>query len=397
MIQVKIVLDFLTLRLEKGATLLLGLSGGPDSMALLHLLREAQKTLDFSLHIAHVDHGWREESGKEAEVLRDVAKHFSIPFFLHKLRKMEEKDLENQCRIERIKFFKTLQDQHRYQAVLLGHHSGDQAETVLKRISEGSGIKGLGGIFPDRSLEGLRIWRPLLSISKDEIYAYLKKKHLPFFQDSTNEDPQYLRARMRGDLFPTLETIFGKKVKKNFEKLGNLCRELSEYFDEKSLQIEEKGIKGPFGMYLELEGIHLVELRYYLRKIAPFSHDALELLLKLIRQRRSSRKIHVGESTFELSGRYLFMFKGKFPDFFQNPKLWSQGSLGDWKEFWEGKVKVERGVSLKKLSDLEPSLKRKLKKWYASRRVPPFFYDKAPVFIKDGKVVGDTLTGQKMK
>ncbi|MCB1082086.1 MAG: tRNA lysidine(34) synthetase TilS, partial [Chlamydiia bacterium] len=85
----RLVKDFLTLRLQKGAKLLLGFSGGPDSMALLHMLIEAKETLDFSLHLAHVDHGWREESAREAEALEKVAKYFDLPFHLHRLEKME--------------------------------------------------------------------------------------------------------------------------------------------------------------------------------------------------------------------------------------------------------------------------------------------------------------------
>ena len=392
----QIVNEFLTLRLEKGSNLLLGLSGGPDSMALLYLLVEAKKTLDFSLHIAHVDHGWREESAKEAKVLKEVAHHFSVPFYTRRLGKMDPKDLENQCRKERIKFFSELKNKHNYQAVLLGHHAGDQAETVFKRIAEGSSLEGLGGIYPDRMLEDLRIWRPLIEVSKDEIYGYLQRKKIHFFEDVTNQDPKYLRSRMRQDLFPTLEKIFGKKLEGNFERLGKLSQELTGYFNDRSVEIEKKLVKGPFGMYLELEGIHQVELRFFLRKLAPFSHDALEVLLKLIRQRRSSRKILVGSVTFQLSRSHLFIFDQPFPDFFEDQNLWSQGESGDWKEFWQGRVKISQGATLKKLSDLEPILKRKLKKWYGSKRVPAFFYDKAPVLTKDGKIVGDSLTGQKI-
>lgn len=211
----RVIKDFLTLRLEKGAKLLLAFSGGPDSMALLHLLLEAKKELDFSLHLAHIDHGWREESREEAQTLQTLAKHLHLPFHLHRLEKMEGGDLENRAREKRLTFFLSLHKQHHFQALLLAHHRGDQAETVFKRIAEGSGLKGLGGLYHERVLGDLPLWRPLLSIKKKELYAYLKRKRLDSFEDATNKDPRFLRSRMREELFPELEKIFGKKMEGN--------------------------------------------------------------------------------------------------------------------------------------------------------------------------------------
>ncbi len=393
----RIVKDFLTPRLKKGGTLLLGLSGGPDSMALLNFLMEAKKELDFSLHVAHVDHGWRVESRKEAELLRRVAVQHSLPFHLCRLEKMEEGDLENRCRNERLRFFLTLHTEHHYQALLLAHHSGDHAETVFKRVAEGAGLRGLGGLYAERSIENLSVWRPLLSIKKKDLLVYLHKKKLHYFEDPTNKDLKYLRSRMRETLFPTLEEIFGKRMEGNFARIGKMCQELADYFDEKGEEIEKKLVYGPFGAYLDLEqGVHAVELKYYLKGMAPFSHDALEVLMKLIRERRCSRLIQVGRVAFQVTRSHLFIYQNPFPDFFEKSELWTEGKNGGWKEFWQGKIKIEDGVSLKRLSDIEPLIKRKLKKWFAAHHVPSFFYDKAPIFTKEDEVVGDSLTGENL-
>lgn len=390
----RIVKDFLTPRLKPGATLLLGLSGGPDSMSLLHLLIEAMEDLDFSLHIAHVDHGWREESRKEGEALRQVAAHLKVPFFHRRLDSMEGGDLENRCRKERLDFFQTLHETHPYQALLLAHQKEDQAETVFKRVAEGAGMRGLGGLYAERTLGSLPIWRPLLSIRKQELISYLRKRRLHYFEDATNKDPKYLRSRMRESLFPMLEEIFGKKMEGNFARLGKLCQELTEYFDQKGEAIEKQVIYGPFGAYLPLDqGIHELELKHYLKGIAPLSYEALEVLMKLIRQRRSSRRIHAGTTTFQVTRSHLFIMDRPFPDFFQETEQWSQGGKGTWEEFWQGKVRIKEGADLTKLSDLQPLLKRKMKKWYASHSVPSFFYDKAPVWVNGEKIVGDCLTG----
>lgn len=394
----RIVKDFLTLRLKKGAKLLLGFSGGPDSMALLHLLMETKEALDFFLHLAHVDHGWREESGKEAEALEKVAKYFDLPFHLHRLEKMEGGDLENRARQERLAFFTTLQKEHRFQALLLAHHRDDQAETVFKRVAEGAGIKGLGGLYPERKHGELLIWRPLLSFSKQELITYIERKRLHYFDDETNRDPTYLRSRMREDLFPELENIFGKRMEGNFARLGKLCQELSYYFEEKSEKIRVALKSGPFGAYLDLDlGFHPLEIHYFLKKFAPITHDALEVLMKLITHRRSSRMIHVAPYTFQLSRSHLFIYKEEFPNFFEKKELWEEVEEGDWKTFWEGKIRVPKGKwEMKSLLELEPTLKKKMKKWYGSRRVPSFFYEKAPVFVRDGKVIAEPLSGNSL-
>ncbi len=378
----QVVKDFLTLRLEKGTKLLLGLSGGADSMALLYLLVETREALDFALHIAHVDHGWREESAREAEALKQVAAHLKLPFHLHRLEKMEGGDLENRAREKRLAFFSRLHKEEKFQALLLAHHMGDQAETVFKRVGEGAGFKGLGGLYEERVIDDLPVWRPLLSMKKEALIHYLNKKKLPFFEDATNQDPTYLRSRMRTALFPELEKIFGKKMIGNFARLGKMCQELTLYLEEKNQGLEKALVRGPFGTYLDLRlGFHPFELKYFLKGLAPFSYDALEVLMKLIRQKRPSGKIHVGSTTFQLSRSYLFIYKEPFPSFFETPELWEEGGDGSWRAFWEGKVAIPEGkYLLQKLSYLEPLIRKKIKKRYGAKGVPSFFYDKMPIF-----------------
>ncbi|MDN3508433.1 MAG: tRNA lysidine(34) synthetase TilS [Candidatus Neptunochlamydia sp.] len=392
----RIVKDFLTLRLEKGAKLLLGFSGGPDSMALLYFLLEAQQELDFSLDLAHVDHRWREESKEEMQALKNLAKHLDLPFHLCRLDKMGGGNLENRARERRFSFFSELHEKYRFQALLLAHHKGDQAETVFKRVAEGSGIKGLGGLYPERKQGNLLIWRPLLPFVKEDLYSYLKKKRLHFFEDSTNQDPAYLRSRMREELFPQLEKIFGKKIEGNFARLGKMCQELAHYFEEKGKAIKKAVISGPFGSYLDLNlGFHPLELKFFLKDLSSISYDALEILMKLIEERRSSHLIHAKFCTFQLSQSHLFIYKEAFPDYFQRPEIWEKETIGDWKTFWKGKIQIPNGdYEIRRLSELDPLVRRKVKRWYGSSHVPSFFYDKAPIFMRDQKIISECLTGR---
>lgn len=367
-------------------------------MALLHLLVEARETLDFSLHLAHVDHGWREESAQEAKALEKVAQYSGFPFHLHRLEKMEGGDLENRARIERLAFFTRLQKKYGFQALLLAHHRDDQAETVFKRIAEGAGIKGLGGLYPERKHGELLIWRPLLPFSKGELMTYVERKRLHYFDDATNRDPAYLRSRMRESLFPELEKIFGKRMEGNFARLGKLCQELTDYFEDKSERIRSELKSGPFGTYLDLDlGFHPLEIQFFLKECAPITHDALEVLMKLIAHRCSSRMIHAAPYTFQLSRSHLFIYKGEFPNFFEKKELWKETEVGDWKTFWEGKVKVPEGEwEMLPLLELESTLKRKMKKWYGAQKVPSFFYEKAPVFVRKGRVIAEPLSGKPL-
>ncbi len=118
--------------------LLLGLSGGPDSLALYYGLLSCQRKYNISFHIAHIDHGWRLESAQEAEQMRQLAERAGIPFHLKKLKPAELKgNLEMACRIERYRFFAELCQTCSFQGVLVGHQRDDQSETILKKLLEG--------------------------------------------------------------------------------------------------------------------------------------------------------------------------------------------------------------------------------------------------------------------
>ena len=118
---------------------------------------------------------------------------------------------------------------------MLAHHAEDQAEVVLKRICEGAHLTSLRGMQLDMRLEEMRIWRPLLPVSKKILRAWLEKKALVPIEDPTNENSQFLRARMRKEIFPELSRLFGKEIAGNLCKLGRQAQELDRYFYQKNL------------------------------------------------------------------------------------------------------------------------------------------------------------------
>lgn len=168
---IDILSKFLIQHRKTNKPLLLALSGGPDSLALFHLLLEVSKEHSIPFAIAHVDHGWRPESGTEAEILKELAQKHDLGFHLKKLDpKSLEGNLEDACRSERLQFFKELCQAHEYEAVLMGHHADDAAETVLKRLFEGSSLKAVAGLQEVSCYDDLQIWRPLLKKTKIDPY-----------------------------------------------------------------------------------------------------------------------------------------------------------------------------------------------------------------------------------
>jgi tRNA(Ile)-lysidine synthase len=274
-----------------GKPVLLGLSGGPDSLALYHLLLEAEVE---GLHVVHVDHGWREESRREAEWLQAQV---SVPFHLVRLK--EGCRGEEAARKERIAVFLKLYRELQCQALALGHQGDDQSETVLKRILEGASLTSLGGMKEVSDLWGMRVWRPLLSIPKKKLYLWLEKKGVQPLEDPTNVDPAFLRARMRTEIFPELGKKFGKEIGENLRRLGASVHELKEYLDKKTIPYFQKVVRTRDGLEIDLNPFfpfEKVEMKTFLKKLTdqegvPLSSVALETLYDLLENNALSSKI----------------------------------------------------------------------------------------------------------
>jgi tRNA(Ile)-lysidine synthase len=271
------VQKFLNQYHQVGDPLLLALSGGSDSMALYHVL----KTLRVDFAVAHVNHNWRPESKAEADQLQRLV---STTFHLHALDpKSLTGNLEDACRGERLAFFKKLCADYGYKAVIMGHHADDQAETVLKRLFEGASIAQLGGIREVSSNEGVEIWRPLLTISKGSIIDYCSKGGIAFFDDYTNRDERYLRARMRQTLMPMLSQAFKKEIAKPLAKLGSDSQELKDYLDQKVELLLKNKVQINGRWRLDLSESHPVEIKHLLKRFLGSSaqiDDAADLIIQ---------------------------------------------------------------------------------------------------------------------
>lgn len=403
----KIVKDFLASHLKGRGPLLLGLSGGPDSLALFYLLMQCPLPPSFPLHLAHVDHGWRRESREEAKVLEEMAKKFALPFHLKQLAELGKENLEEKCRDERRKFFLELHHKHRYQALLLAHQGDDQAETVLKRIFEGAGFRGLGGIQPVNSFEDLPIWRPLLKVEKKKIKAWLEKNKLQAFEDPTNVDPHFLRGRLRNEIFPFLEGQFGKNIKHNLLSFADLFQRISYYFEKKEQLIEKKMSKGPFGSYLNLAELSELDplvwdffwSKWAITEKARFSREAKELLLHFIKENSPCHQVAAPPYLFCINTFHLFVIKKEFPLFSWGKwELLEEGKKGGWLPFFLGKIPLfpTKGALISYVA-LDRKGRNRVKKHYQKRKVPPFLHEKAPLIVGEKNELYEMLSGQLTK
>jgi tRNA(Ile)-lysidine synthase len=227
---------------QRGISVVAAVSGGPDSMALLHLLKTMAQEEPFRIVVAHVNHQFRgAESDAEAEMVRTVAADWGLPFESASINVpayMADTGMNKQAaaREKRYQFLKETAHRHACPLVVLGHHAGDQAETVLMRIIRGTGVGGLSGIPFRRREEDLELIRPLLRIYKSELLAYCKRNEVPFAFDSSNADRHYFRNAVRLDLLPILEQ-YNPQLQSSLIRLADMAGADDDYMEAEALKI----------------------------------------------------------------------------------------------------------------------------------------------------------------
>lgn len=197
-------------------SLLLGVSGGADSLAMLFLFAELRKVWGVKVYVAHLDHGLRKDSGRDLSFVKEICSRLGIPFYGQRVQlkgRFKKGSLEENCRLARQEFLMRIAKGIGAKAIALGHTRDDQAETVLMHLLRGSGLLGLAGILPKRTLYGFKFIRPLIEIERREIEAYLKRLKVKPREDATNKEQRFFRNRIRHDLLPRLKKYYNPKVK----------------------------------------------------------------------------------------------------------------------------------------------------------------------------------------
>lgn len=384
--------------------LLLALSGGPDSMALYHMLQQTQ--IPFA--VAHVNHNWRAESAAEAEFLRN---YVTVPFHLHTLNpNTHSGNLEDGCRRERLAFFRSLMAEQGYQAVLMGHHADDQAETVLKRLFEGAYLSALGAMKPSATIDDVRIFRPLLKVRKGALLDYCHQHELPYFKDQTNEDERFLRAKMRRTLIPQLSATFGKEIAQPLEHLAEEAHELESYLEKKVATLLAQGQLGPFGWMLEVPlETPPVELRFLLRKLLPARQHvqtALNLLMsgaanKQVGPLWIDRRRLFFTHTLEIPSEPLRLKEGVHtwgPYHITVERTMTPTKPTGWKALWHGEsvhTLPEGSYTLCKMKNKYYPGSSPISEWWNKAKIPVCLRGQVPVIQSGEAIVHEYLTGKQ--
>jgi len=206
---------------KPGDRILLAVSGGPDSMCLLHMLHSLGPKLELEIAAVHLNHGLRAEAGSEEDLVREHCRRLGLALYSRQvqvdhLAREWKTSLEDAGRRARYSFFAEVAKDLEFRSIATAHHYDDVAETVLLHLLRGSGIRGLRGIMP---LNGLLI-RPLLGVTKAEILAYAEEKDITYCLDPSNTDPEFIRNRIRHRLIPYLQREYNPRI---VEALNNLA------------------------------------------------------------------------------------------------------------------------------------------------------------------------------
>ncbi len=286
--------------LQAGDRVLAAVSGGPDSIAVFHILTQLQKELGFVLGVAHLDHQMRPDSGADLEFVRQLASRLSLPFFCESrniptLVKEEGGNLEEVGRLQRRDFLGGIARNEGFGKIATGHTLNDQAETVLMKLLRGTGSAGLGGIAPK-----VGKWiRPLIETSRSDILNFLREEGLEFRQDESNLDTRLLRNRIRHQLLPVLEENYSPNILQRLSALAEIEREAARYWKWRSRRWIEVDDSGPFISVRRLKRrpvaeqreavrLFIARVRGHLRRVS-FEHT--ESVRRLMEEGASGKKV----------------------------------------------------------------------------------------------------------
>jgi tRNA(Ile)-lysidine synthase len=288
-------------------------SGGPDSMALLHLLRSLSAERSFPLLAAHVNHRFRgAEAEAEAELAGRTAEEWGIPFRQASIdvpAYIEETGMNAQAaaRSKRYEFLAETAASFGASHLALGHHADDQAETVLMRMLRGTGIGGLAGMPAHRKEGNLELIRPLLRITKGELLAYCERNGVPYAQDSSNASRYYFRNEVRLDLIPMLEK-YNPKLRESLIRLSDTAAADDEYMESQTeAAFSRTAVRSGGGFRLDrrlLQGLHVALQRRLIKLILKYcsepgyflEHRQIGEMLDALDDRRPSMsRIDIGD------------------------------------------------------------------------------------------------------
>ncbi len=235
--------------MRHGQAVLVGVSGGPDSVALLHVLHQMSEGLGLRLGIAHFHHNIRgTDADADARFVEKLSEKLNVSFYYEKNTENQElrtgNSPEEKLREARYEFLQRMARGNGFDRIAVGHHANDNAEQILLNLLRGGGPLGISGIPPVRG----NIIRPLIRIPRDDIMTYLSVYRLDYRMDPTNTDGRFLRNRIRHDLMPMLKALYNPNLPETLARMGSVLKTDEEWIDrliqpiwDQALLLEESG------------------------------------------------------------------------------------------------------------------------------------------------------------
>ncbi|WP_134702195.1 tRNA lysidine(34) synthetase TilS [Ammoniphilus sp. YIM 78166] len=297
---------------KSGDRILVGVSGGVDSLALLDALFRLSQKHHWQVFAAHLNHQFRgEEAEEDAHYVQEFCQERGIPCEIGscnvpELIERTQANPQEAARTARFSFFHDVADKWQNNKLALAHHANDQAETVLMRILRGTSVEGLAGIPYQRDEAGLSIVRPFLSFYKQELESYCSLQGITPRLDSSNLMPKYHRNFIRLEVIPWLEEQVNPSLQEALVQLGSIAREESQYLDDlsrntlegimKSKEENKIKIKGTlflnFHLALQRRMIKLI-FSYLSREYGNVSFIHIESILDWMKQGRTASQIEL--------------------------------------------------------------------------------------------------------
>lgn len=222
--------------LKVNDTVVVAVSGGPDSMCLLNLLTTLKNELSINIVCAHVNHNVRKESAYEKSFVEDYCTSHGIVFEYMKIKEYGEDNFHNEARSKRYAYFNTMMMKYGAKILFTAHHADDLIETILMRIVRGSTLRGYSGFAKVVQMDNYVLIRPLIGTSKDDVFKYCKKNSLKFMQDKSNSKDIYTRNRFRKYIVPLFKKE-DKFVEKKFIQFSNTLLEYDDYINKDVINI----------------------------------------------------------------------------------------------------------------------------------------------------------------
>lgn len=313
--------------IPSGAVVMVGVSGGADSIALLYLLHYLQRELACSLVVAHLNHAIRgDEADGDELFVRQLCLRLNVPFFSARVDvpgrvQTGPLSLEMAARQARFEFFARVAERVGSRLLALAHHADDQVETVLLRLCRGAGPQGLAGLPYRNVLHGLTIIRPLRDVTRRQVVSFLDAHRLSWREDLSNADVGYMRNRVRHEILPLLEQRMNPQVRSALGRMATIMRDENQWMDAQAANalIECRATEPPACLDVaKLMAVHIALRRrlllLWLYEQGPesltLSMAHLELLDTLTDSTDGTQRIHLGQG-WGVIRRYNLLFLEK--------------------------------------------------------------------------------------